>query len=248
MSKKPRKRQAPKRGTLKARARQGFRGFPVATVAYYGPDNRFASKVAVGIVPMEGGEVTSLKRWFAGEEDVRRDPAIHQEIAAFIGQHGVKSVIMTDRIIGCPHEEGIDYPLGESCPQCPFWADHEPWTGEPTGEKERRAGQAKIVSGCAWYRAEQWERLREISADRDELEESYEDWVAQAEESLQALREAGIDVEKVPVDVEALLAWCQAQGRQVNGEARAEYAVTMMQQRHADPAAEASSGPEDAPG
>jgi len=28
---------------------------------------------------------------------------------------------MTNGVIGCPHEEGIDYPLGEDCPFCPFW-------------------------------------------------------------------------------------------------------------------------------
>ncbi|HEY2587148.1 MAG TPA: hypothetical protein VGI81_15480 [Tepidisphaeraceae bacterium] len=22
---------------------------------------------------------------------------------------------------GCPHEEGIDFPLGQECPFCPFW-------------------------------------------------------------------------------------------------------------------------------
>jgi hypothetical protein len=43
----------------------------------------------------------------------------------------VKSVVMPDRIIGCPHEEGIDYPEGESCPQCPFWEGRDRWTGEP---------------------------------------------------------------------------------------------------------------------
>ena len=34
---------------LKKKARRGFRGYPVATVAYYGPDDQRASKVAVGI-------------------------------------------------------------------------------------------------------------------------------------------------------------------------------------------------------
>jgi len=23
--------------------------------------------------------------------------------------------------IGCPHEEGLDFPEGEDCPFCPFW-------------------------------------------------------------------------------------------------------------------------------
>jgi len=32
------------------KAKKGFQGYPVATVAYYGPDNKTAIKVAVGIV------------------------------------------------------------------------------------------------------------------------------------------------------------------------------------------------------
>ncbi|HEX7362293.1 MAG TPA: hypothetical protein VF283_17515 [Bryobacteraceae bacterium] len=52
------------------------------------------------------------------------------EILAFLRQHGAKSIAMADRIIGCPHQEGIDYPEGEVCPQCPFWAHRDRWTGE----------------------------------------------------------------------------------------------------------------------
>jgi hypothetical protein len=204
----------------------------VATVAYYGPNNRFASKVAVGIVLREGGDVSSLERWFSEEEDVRIDPAINQEIVEFIRRHRAKSVIMTDRIIGCPHEEGIDYPLGQSCPQCPYWANRDRWTGDLAREAGQRSLQVKTVTGCAWYRAEQWERLREISADRDKLEESYEEWVTRAEESLQEMRGVGIDAEKVLIDVEKLLAWCQAQGCDVDGEARAQYAAEMTRERH----------------
>lgn len=44
--------------------------------------------------------------------------------------HGVKSIVMADRIIGCPHEEGIDYPDGQVCPQCPFWAHRDRWSGD----------------------------------------------------------------------------------------------------------------------
>ena len=56
----------------------------------------------------------------SAESDVRTDPAIGLEILNFIESQGVKSVIMADRIIGCPHEEGTDYPDGQSCPHCPF--------------------------------------------------------------------------------------------------------------------------------
>lgn len=29
-------------------------------------------------------------------------------ITTFLERHGVKSVVLADRILGCPHEEGID--------------------------------------------------------------------------------------------------------------------------------------------
>ncbi|MGH8657992.1 MAG: hypothetical protein ACREV4_05835, partial [Gammaproteobacteria bacterium] len=58
----------------------------------------------------------------------QRDHEVNERILVFIRSHGAKSVVMADRTIGCPHEEGIDYPEGEKCPKCPFWAyrDHSP--------------------------------------------------------------------------------------------------------------------------
>ena len=120
------KRQSP----LRKKARRGFRGHPVATVAFYGPDDQRATKVAVGIVTTEGAEPAALERWFSDETDVRTDSAIGHEILKFIEAHGVKSVVMADRIIGCPHEEGVDYPDGQVCPECPFWAHRDRWSGE----------------------------------------------------------------------------------------------------------------------
>jgi hypothetical protein len=48
----------------------------------------------------------------------------------FIKENGAKSVVMTDQIMGCPHEEGVDYPDGTKCPKCPFWAIRDRFTGE----------------------------------------------------------------------------------------------------------------------
>ena len=115
---------------LQKKARRGFRGYPVATIAWYGPNDQFASKVTAAVIPLEGGEVGPLERWFNDELDVRHDHTIGGEVLAFIKEHGAKSVVVTDRIIGCPHEEGVDYPEGEVCPQCPFWANRDRWSGE----------------------------------------------------------------------------------------------------------------------
>ena len=118
------------RTRLEKKAKRGHRGYPVATVAYYGPDASRASKVAVGIIPAEGAEVADLRRWTIESSDIRRSAAVNDEILKFIQQHAASTVRMTPGIIGCPHEEGIDYPDGEVCPQCPYWADRDRWTGE----------------------------------------------------------------------------------------------------------------------
>ncbi len=114
---------------LRKKARRGFQGYPVATVAYYGPDAHRATKAAVAVLPDEGAEPAALERWFNETRDIRRDDRTNQQILQFIRTHGAKSVVMSGRIIGCPHEEGVDYPEGEVCPQCPYWAGRDRWNG-----------------------------------------------------------------------------------------------------------------------
>ena len=95
---------------------------PAGTIAYFGLDDQIASKVVVGIVD-ERGEVLETRRWYEADGDVRRSPRITAEIAAFLKSRGVVRTIGVDRILGCPHEEGLDYPKGGGCKQCTFWAD-----------------------------------------------------------------------------------------------------------------------------
>lgn len=116
---------------LYRKARRGFRGYPVATIALYGPDDKLATKVAVAIVMEQDAKPAVLNRWFSQGQDVRSDVVISSEVLQFIKDHGAKSVVLTDRIIGCPHEEGVDYPEGAACPQCPFWAHRDRCSGEP---------------------------------------------------------------------------------------------------------------------
>jgi hypothetical protein len=118
------------RDKLRKKAKRGFQGYPVATVTYYGPDDKHASKVSVGIILEEGGEVDALERWFNETSDIRLDAEINERIVRFLQQHGAKSVVAPDRILGCPHEEGTDYPDGEKCPKCSFWTTRDRFTGE----------------------------------------------------------------------------------------------------------------------
>jgi len=117
------------RKRLQKRAKRGLRGYPVATVALYGRDDTRATKLTVGIVPGKDADVTDLRRWFSEGTDIRNDAGVAEEVLAFIDAAGARSIVMTDRIIGCPHEEGIDYD-GPTCPACPFWAGRDRWTGK----------------------------------------------------------------------------------------------------------------------
>ena len=114
---------------LRKKARKGLRGWPIATIAFYGPNLSQATKIAVGIVPSENAEVEELRDWKVDHGDIRADPGIAREILEFIEKHRVLSVAMTDGIIGCPHQKGIDYD-GEWCPVCEFWHGRDRFMGQ----------------------------------------------------------------------------------------------------------------------
>ena len=86
--------------------------YPLGTVALYGPDDKTTTKIAAGVILRDGAE-PMLKRWVA--TDVTTNPKVQQEMKDFFLQHGVKQVAMTQGNMGCPHEEGEDFPF------CPFW-------------------------------------------------------------------------------------------------------------------------------
>jgi hypothetical protein len=106
--------------------------YPLGTIAAYGPDDRLATKLVVAIFTHFGQkEPAELRRWFTTAGDARNDPAIAIEVADFLKKHGVKQTATYDRIIGCPHEEGVDYAPGGTCPRCPFWQNIDRYTQEP---------------------------------------------------------------------------------------------------------------------
>jgi len=107
---------------LEDKARRGHRGDPVGTVAFYGPDDQRATKVVVGISPNPSAGISETRIWRTEpENDVREDAHVLGEILAFLSASQARSLVVTDGVYGCPHEEGVDYPEGEACQQCPFW-------------------------------------------------------------------------------------------------------------------------------
>jgi SEC-C motif len=92
--------------------------YPIGTVALYGPDDKTTTKIAAGVITSPTAEPI-VQRWVA--TDVTTNPKIQREILEFFTEHEVKSVAASAGNMGCPHEEGDDFPEGGDCPFCPFW-------------------------------------------------------------------------------------------------------------------------------
>jgi hypothetical protein len=93
-----------------------------------------------------------------------------------------------------------------------------------------------MVVGFAWYRPQQWQRVRDISSDADDLEETYEAWLRLAESKVIELRSAGLRVEKIDVNSEELVLWCNERGLELNAQARSRYAAEKLRNQDANQA------------
>lgn len=116
--------QGNNRKLLTKKIRKGDKGYPVATIAYYGPTNTQATKVVCSMFANETAEPEPMKKWFSKTE-IRKSERTTGEILQFIAENNAKTVAMTDGILGCPHEEGTDYPDGGHCSACHYWRNRD---------------------------------------------------------------------------------------------------------------------------
>jgi NAD(P)-dependent dehydrogenase (short-subunit alcohol dehydrogenase family) len=201
---------------------RGNLGYPVATLAFYGPNDRKASKAVLGIKRDKQAEI-ELHKWFRSspQADLRYDVKLQNTWIEIIRREGVKSLAMLEEINGCPHEEGIDYPMGEECPECPFWALRT----RPIDQQ----GQSEVITGVAWYKPEQWPELLASAEDRDKLNASWEEWHTQAEELVQKMKSEGLFPVRVLLDIDEIKEYCEEHGVPNNGEARSQLALLKTQ-------------------
>ena len=78
---------------LRKKAGKGLRGWPIATIAFYGPNLSQATKITVGIAPSKNAEVEELHDWKVNRGDIRGDPrhrpgdiGIYREASSAIGR------------------------------------------------------------------------------------------------------------------------------------------------------------------
>ena len=95
--------------------------------------------------------------------------------------------------------------------------------------------EGKITFGFCWYHPEQWDRLLEISDDREQLEDSYEEWRKNVHKAIQEMNAAETTAQKVNIDLEELLGWCNEKGIPVDSKARSEFVTIIMRRRNEKP-------------
>jgi hypothetical protein len=64
------------------------------------------------------------------------------------------------------------------------------------------------------------------------LPETYSKWLAEAQSAMARLAEIGRFPERVVIDANELARWCTAEGRKVDGAARAAFVVHVYGRRH----------------
>jgi hypothetical protein len=89
--------------------------YPIGIVAHFGPDDKTATKIVAGIIQSRDANPI-IKSWLG--PNIAEDQEIVDEIGQFFIGLGAKEVIVTDGIVGCPHDEG------QNCQYCPFWSSN----------------------------------------------------------------------------------------------------------------------------
>ncbi len=92
--------------------------YPIGTIAHYGPDDKVTTKIVAGVIL--GPDAEPVLQRFVGT-NVRHDASVRARILAFFALHHTIKIVETEGNIGCPHEEGPDFPNGDDCPFCPWW-------------------------------------------------------------------------------------------------------------------------------
>lgn len=80
------------------------------------------------------------------------------------------------------------------------------------------------IVGMAWYRREDFPRLRQVMEDADRLPDTFELWALSAEQVEREVARSGVIVVRAMLDPDAFVAWCAERGVKRDGAARSRFA------------------------
>jgi hypothetical protein len=77
----------------------------------------------------------------------------------------------------------------------------------------------------AWYSEEDYQDILEMMADRDDLPETYQEWLDLSLAMENELFRQGRQVVRIMIQPKQFASWCAIQGLKPNGGARAQFAA-----------------------
>jgi hypothetical protein len=87
----------------------------------------------------------------------------------------------------------------------------------------------ELALAMCWYDESQWNILKEL--DPDTLDDSYDTWRANATRAMHELTQAGHNIKKVAIKIDAFLQWCDERGMDPNADSRTAYAIWKLKHR-----------------
>jgi hypothetical protein len=92
--------------------------------------------------------------------------------------------------------------------------------------------QIKYI-GFAWYRPEDFERLKTLFIDGHKLHASYQQWLQASKKGVQEMTAKGYTVEKVYIDPDTFLEWCSDRGLNIDSHGRSEFVNAFLGRKYA---------------
>lgn len=96
------------------------------------------------------------------------------------------------------------------------------------------------VVGMVWYRRKDYEAVRAIMVDSEDLPDTYDKWFYQADKTAKQLKRHGLMVERVYINPQEFPEWCKAKGMPLNASARSAFASEGSRQEALDEGSRAS--------
>ncbi len=84
------------------------------------------------------------------------------------------------------------------------------------------------IFGIAWYRKDQWELLRMVSDKPEILEDTYEEWLINANKLKDNLEQLGITAKEVDIDINDVVLWCKSINNTINSKSITEYVTLKL--------------------
>lgn len=90
--------------------------------------------------------------------------------------------------------------------------------------------------GIAWFKEQNFKKLKELFEDSDKLSPTFAQWQNAAEAQAKHFQRQGFKVFKVDIDPVEFPKWCASRNLALNAEARTEFAAAMARRMAKDSA------------